>query len=209
MSEDQVQSLRDDIAFIKALAQEGRQAPLLGGSVLVLAGSVFGVASLGHWAIEAGVLVAPQWVFAAMWGVATLIFMVGLFVLNARIDRRPGASSSVNKASGAAWAAVGGAIFTLALAGMIAGQRLDMLPFMAAYFPSLIIALYGTGWLVSGEMASKSWIKFLAFAAFGFSVLLAFAAGDPLQYLLYAAALFALAFVPGLILMREAPTETV
>lgn len=209
MSEDQIQSLRDDIAFIKALAQEGRKAPLLGGSILVLAGAVFGLASVGHWAISAGVLTAPPYMFSVMWGVATLVFLTGLFALNARIDRRPGAASSVNKAAGAAWAAVGGAIFTLGLAGVIVGQRLDMIEYLAAYFPSMIVALYGTGWLVSGEMASKSWIKFLAFAAFGFAVLLAFAAGDPLQYLLYAAALFCLALVPGLILMREAPADVV
>ncbi len=33
MTRDQVQSVHDDIAYMKALAQEGRRAPLLGGSV--------------------------------------------------------------------------------------------------------------------------------------------------------------------------------
>jgi hypothetical protein len=209
MSEDRIQAMKDDIAFMKALAQEGRGAPLLGGSILVLAGAAFGLASLGHWAVATERLDAGPAAYGWMWGAATLIFFVGLVALGARIDRRPGAASSVNKASGAAWAAVGGAIFTLAVAGVVAGRKLDMLPFLSAYFPSMIIALYGTGWLVSGEMASKGWIKFLAFASFGFSVMLAFAAGDPLQYLVYAGALFALALVPGLILMRDASAGAV
>ena len=35
MTRDQVQSVHDDIAYMKALAQEGRQAPLLGGRIPV------------------------------------------------------------------------------------------------------------------------------------------------------------------------------
>ena len=39
---DQNQAIRDDIAFMRALAEEGRQTPLLGGSVLVAVGLIFG-----------------------------------------------------------------------------------------------------------------------------------------------------------------------
>uniref|UniRef100_A0A0N4Z1H6 Peptidoglycan glycosyltransferase n=1 Tax=Parastrongyloides trichosuri TaxID=131310 RepID=A0A0N4Z1H6_PARTI len=46
MTRDQVQSVHDDIAYMKALAQEGRHAPLLGGRILIIAGLVFGVAAL-------------------------------------------------------------------------------------------------------------------------------------------------------------------
>ena len=56
MTQDQLQSIKDDIAYMKALAQEGRQAPLLGGSILIAAGVIFGLASLGQWALLRGLL---------------------------------------------------------------------------------------------------------------------------------------------------------
>ena len=43
MTRDQMQSVHDDIAYMKALAQEGRQAPLLGGFILISAGLIFGL----------------------------------------------------------------------------------------------------------------------------------------------------------------------
>lgn len=209
MSEDQIQTLKDDIAFIKALAQEGRRAPLLGGSILALAGTVFGVASLGHWAIASGVVALPPSAFAWLWIAAMVLFFVGLVTLSGIVNRRPGAASAVNKASSAAWAAVGGSIFTLAVSLGVAAWKIDAPEAIGVFFPSMILTLYGTAWLVSGEMAARGWIKALAFAAFGFAVAVAFAAGDPLQYLMYAAALVCLALLPGLVLMREAPTDTV
>lgn len=208
MTEDRLEALRDDIAFIKALAQEGRRAPLLGGAILMLAGGVFGLASIGHWAVAAGVLAVDASAYAILWITAMAVFFVGLMVLSARINRMPGASAAVNRASSAAWAAVGGAVFTLAVALSVISYKLQSAVIGVA-FPSLILALYGTGWLVSGEMAEKRWIKWLAFASFGFAVAVAFAAGDPVQYLIYAVALVFLAFVPGLILMRGEPSDVV
>jgi len=38
------QTIQDDIAYMRALAQEGRHAPLLAGPVLVTAAVIFGAA---------------------------------------------------------------------------------------------------------------------------------------------------------------------
>ena len=37
MTDDQIKSLRDDITYMKALADEGSRGPLLGGAILVAA----------------------------------------------------------------------------------------------------------------------------------------------------------------------------
>ena len=39
---DQNQAMRDDIAFMRTLAEAGREGPLNGGSILVAAGLIFG-----------------------------------------------------------------------------------------------------------------------------------------------------------------------
>ena len=39
---DQLQNIRDDLAFMRSLAEEGRRAPLIGGSIMAVAGAAFG-----------------------------------------------------------------------------------------------------------------------------------------------------------------------
>jgi hypothetical protein len=59
------QTLQDDIAYMRDLAREGRNAPLLAGPVLVLAAVVFGAASLAQWAIQSGLAQFSPW--ASLW----------------------------------------------------------------------------------------------------------------------------------------------
>src|SRR5665213_710718 len=47
---DTTQTLRDDIAFVRALAEEGRQSPYRGG-ISLAAGVIWGSASLYTWSV--------------------------------------------------------------------------------------------------------------------------------------------------------------
>lgn len=204
MTHEQQQSLRDDIAYMKALAAEGAKTPLLGGWILVSAGLSFGAGSVFHWALVAGVLNLPEAALAVGWGLAGLVFFATLFLVTRRIGRAPGARSPVNKAAGTAWMGVGLSIFALAIALVSLSLRTGVDHFTPT-FPSLIFALYGAGWAVSAAMTGKRWIWAVSIGAWAFSVLVAQFAGDPAQYLVYAAGLVCLATVPGFVLTREEP----
>jgi hypothetical protein len=208
MTDDQIQSLKDDIAFMKALAQEGRRTPLLGGSVLVSAGLIFGFASLGHWAITADVLAVPGYWLAVLWTIATVAFAIALYVLSGRVARKPGAGSPANQAANAAWAGVGGAVFTLGVALVLISIRLQTEIF-SVVIPSLIFALYGAAWVVSGSMARKVWVNWVGYGCWAAAVFVAFFAGDTAQYLIYALCFVFFVTVPGLVLMREEPSDIV
>lgn len=208
MTEDRIQSLKDDIAFMKALAEEGRRTPLLGGSILVSAGLIFGFASLGHWAIVADVLAVPGWGLMALWTVAAAAFMIALYLLSGRAARKPGAGSPTNQAANAAWAGVGGSVFTLAVALVIISIRLQTDVF-SVVFPSLIFALYGAAWVVSGSMARTAWVNWVGYGCWAAAALVAFFAGDSAQYLVYALCFVFFVTVPGLFLMREEPSDLV
>ena len=67
MTDDQTQSLHDDIAYMRAMAQEGRNAPLLSGPIMVAAGVIFGSASLVQWAIQTGLVVVSPWAQLWVW----------------------------------------------------------------------------------------------------------------------------------------------
>lgn len=208
MTDDQMQSLRDDIAYMKIMAQEGSRGPLLGGAILVAAGAIFGGGSIVHYLIESGVLNLPPVAYSIVWGVAFLAFVLALAILSARFKTRPGARSPANRAAGTAWMGVGIAIFVLSISIGVVSWRLGT-PAPTAVFPALILALYGSGWAVSAEMSGQKWLWWLAIGGWVAAPVTVWFIGSPLMWLVYAAGLFGLAFVPGLILMRQEPSDIV
>jgi hypothetical protein len=208
MTRDQVQSVHDDIAYMKALAQEGRRAPLLGGAILITAGLVFGLASLVAYGIDSGILNVPPVAYAFLWGGAMLVFFVILAWQIRKTDRKPGAQSAANRAAGAGWMGVGLGIFVMSLSMAVIGWKVQS-PIPSLIFPSLIFALYGSGWAVSATMSDQKWQWTLAIACWIAAPLIAFLTGSPLMWLAYAAGLFLFALLPGVLLVRQEPSEVI
>lgn len=208
MTDDQMQSVRDDIAYMRGLAHEGRKTPMLGGSILIAAGLIFSAASVAHWAILTGAVNLPLQALSVMWLAATAVFFIALAVLRVGIGRKPGAFSPVNKASGAAWMGVGIGIFVMAIAMSIVSWKVQSaIPVLL--FPSLIFTLYGAGWAVSAKVSDKKWLWWLAVGAWIAAPLIALLTGEPEQYLAYAAGLLILTTLPGVIMVREEPAEVI
>lgn len=208
MTRDQVQSVHDDIAYMKALAQEGRQTPLLGGSILITAGLVFGLASLVNYGIAAGVIGMPSVGYLVLWGGAMLVFFAALIIQTRRCASKPGAQSAANRAASAGWMSVGLAIFVMSLSMGVIGWKTHS-PLVTLIFPSLIFALYGSGWAVSATMSDQKWQWKLAIACWIAAPAIALLTGSPLMWLGYAAGLFAFALVPGILLVRQEPSEVI
>lgn len=208
MTKDQIQSVRDDIAFMRALAEEGTQVPLLGGGISLAAGLIFAAASVAHWAVAQGVLQVPEWALMIVWVGAGALFGVICRWLIKRGNSQPGASSSVNKATGSAWSAVGFAIFTMFLA-LFAMAWATKNGAIFNVFPVLILALYGAAWTVAADLTGRSWIRVVALGSFAAAVIMGLLAASPYLMLAYAAALILLAAVPGLILLRQEPSDTI
>lgn len=208
MTRDQVQSVHDDIAYMKALAQEGRRTPLLGGRILISAGLIFGLASVVAYGIDSGILAVPPVAYAVLWGGALLAFFAILIWQIRQTDRKPGAQSVANRAAGVGWMGVGLAIFVMSLAMSVVSWKMQSdVAFML--FPSLIFALYGSGWAVSATMSDQKWQWRLAIACWIAAPLIALLTGSPLMWLGYAAGLFLFALVPGVLLVRQEPSEVI
>jgi hypothetical protein len=58
-------------------------------------------------------------------------------------------------------------------------------------------------------MSQKPWIRGVALASFAAAVGMGLLAGHPHQMLAYAGSLILLAFLPGLILLRQEPSDTI
>ena len=209
MTDEQMQSVKDDIAFMRALAAEGQRTPLLGGKILAAAGLIFAAASLLYWAMTTGLLNLPHgWGSFGIWMGALAIFLVTLTILNRGIRNKPGAASPTNRASGSAWSAVGFSIFAMGISYAAAGWRLQSEDVMVT-FPSVIFALYGAGWAVAAAMTDKKWLWWVAIGSWAMAPVLGWFAGQPEQYLAYAGALLFLTFLPGVLLTRQEPSDIV
>ena len=208
MTKDQLQSVRDDIAFMRALAEEGSQVPLLGGGISLAAGLIFAAASVGHWMITEGVLRVPPWGVMVNWVAAGVVFGAVCRMLVKRTNSQPGAASPVNKATGSAWSAVGFAIFTMFLA-LFAMAWATGNGAVFNVFPVLILALYGAAWSVAADLTGRLWIRIVALGSFAAAVIMGLLAGSSWLMLAYAAALVLLAAVPGIILLWQEPSDTI
>ena len=208
MTNDQVQAIHDDLAYMRALADEGRRTPLLGGSILIAAGLIYGSAALAHWAVLARVLAVEPVVLNAIWGAAVVGFLIALFVLKARLGGKPGASSTANRASGAAWGGMGGASFAIGLSLFAATYKTGDWIFMAL-FPPVILALYGAAWIVGAALSNLRWMKWVAIGSYAAAAASGLLIGETEQYLLYAVAWIALSVLPGIALVRQEPAEVV
>ncbi|WEK41206.1 MAG: hypothetical protein P0Y50_06260 [Candidatus Brevundimonas colombiensis] len=202
------QAIQDDIAYLRGLAHEGRQAPLLAGPILVTAGVIFGSTSLIHWAIQSGVLRLNPWFQLWIWVVAGAVFAVALTILIGRIKTKPGVRSAGNKAVGAAWEAVGYGIFVTWLALVAMALKTGNWSWMSV-MPTAVLVAYGSAWMIGAAMTRTRWMSMTALAAYVGAVAVAWFVGSPLIYPVYAVVLFAVALVPGLILMRQEPAEIV
>jgi hypothetical protein len=191
-------AIRDDIAFLRSLAEEGRVGSTAGGSVLVAAGVIYAACSVASWA---AITYQLNWsgFFPILWFGGTGLFLVVMNLLKRRLPASGGARSAA-----VTWWASGWAILTIVVSLMIMGARTNAWWIMSAV-PSMILAMYGACWFVAAVLARTPWLHAVAFTAFGAALLNAWYVTDPAtSYLIYAVDLLALLALPGLILMLQA-----
>jgi len=199
---DRIQSLQNDISFLRDLAEGGHSPGLLGGSALVAAGSIYGAASLAHGALVLGLVQgASPWVFPWIWGGATVAFVGAMTLLRRKLGGQSAGMAA--RAAGLAWNAVGWTIFAVFACIAIVGWRThSMAPLLLA--PSLILALYGLAWMIAAGMTRQGWIWRVAIGAYLAAMATAAACASPWVFVLFAAALVLTAILPGLVLIRQA-----
>lgn len=200
---DHSPSAQEDVAYLRNLAHQGANAPIVGGSMLLLAGLIFSGASLISWTVARQFLVVPAMWGNYVWLAAVALFFVCLFVLKGRINGAVGALATNNRAVGAVWRGVGWSIMAFLFAVMAACWRLQI-PAPSAMIAPFVLAVYGIGWMVSAAMSPTKWIYAVAWASFAGAIVMGLLVDSPDLLLAYAAALVLLAALPGFVLMRQA-----
>lgn len=189
---DATQSLSEDIAFIRNLVVDGQNNQFRGG-ISLAAGLIWGTASLYNWAAWSKVVDLPGGMTTANWSWAAAVVLFLLLGIPLGMYRRSG-----NRVVGMAWGAVGAACWTLSAAVWIAAWRTHQ-GVMFTLLPPIIMALYGGAWLVCGAALRKAWQNWIGVLCLLSSLLLAYTAAQPAEYLVFALSLYLFAALPGLL----------
>ena len=205
--------LASEIAYVKTLAEEGRNAPLVGGALYVIWGAVIAAAAMLTYlrivdAIKLGFVGDLGFWIGALsigWGAS--------FLYCRKRGSKPGALTVGNRTATSAWFAVGVyiSIFWAAAVlfrGHFAAAGVDPQTIFGMMFP-VAFGLYGIAFYATATAARLDWMRGFAFAAWIFSVAALYFIDDARHFLVGAAGSLICAVLPGLILMRREPSDIV
>lgn len=200
MNRSQTSSPNDDLAFLRALAEAGRDVPLVCGPYFLVAGCVFALASFAAFGVSLSP--APPVAITGVWLGASVIYAILIARLNRRAAMVAGATATINQAVSTVWMGLGWGIAAMFAGSAILAWRFDNALVWAA-FPSTMLAVYAAGWAATAFIARKRWLKLVTVGAFFASILTALTTGSRWTFLVYGILLLLLLAVPGGILVRQ------
>ena len=191
---------QDDLARLRAIAEQGRGAPLLGGWHLILWGGAMSLALLINWAVIQNILPWPDYALAISWFGIVLVAWAASILLGRRQADKPGAYSVGNRVERTVWMTAGAFLSTLSAALFVRASLDDdpaawrlftmMAPVM---FGAYAISLHASA-VASDNGRSKPYVP----VALAFTAATAFLIGDPAQYLVAAAGIALISIPLGL-----------
>lgn len=205
--------LASELAYVRSLAEEGRDAPLIGGVYYVLWGGLMGLASATVYLATSDVINLGGIGILGVWIAAGLLGWGGTYMLARRTRAKPGAMTLGNKTAQSVWFAVGVMMTVFWGAVMIAHDNFTAFGVPPYFLFSLMFpvgfGVYGVAFYATATAARLGWLKGFAALSWAFSVFSMFLLGKDIQFLTGAAGLFLCAALPGAVLMRREPKEIV
>jgi hypothetical protein len=198
-------SMQDDIAYLRGLAESGRNRPILGGAAQAAAGLVYAGACFVQWAVIVGKVPVADGRSTSnlIWLVASALVAVVTAIFYSGARRKLGTHGGAPTTSfGMAWAACGfGIVVAIADLGFTA-YKLHQPAIIFAIAP-VAFAFYGAAWWVAGAATKRRWMFLASAVSFAVSLTLAIMPVGVDTLLVIAAALFLTLALPGLKLMAD------
>lgn len=214
MSSDAERDLAGEIAYVKTLAEEGRNAPLIGGVFYLIWGVLLAAACLLTWLRVTDVPGVPDFIGGLGFWIVTLAAGWGLcFFVARKVGGKPGAMTIGNQTAKSAWFGVG--IFVLvywfsllAFHGNFEAEGIKPYALFNTMFP-VSFGVYGIAFYATATAARLAWLRGFAVAAWIFSVASLYFLGDARQIIVAGVGSLICAALPGFILMRREPSDIV
>lgn len=197
---DQVSELKQDVAFLRTLAEGSAGAGARDGATLVAIGIVFSLVALEYWAVDAHLTGIPQSWRSWLWLDGLAVFLVTLGFIQWGFKGR--ATGPGSRAISAGWTVLGAAL-GFAVVGLIAAGFRLALPSLAAWvFPIVLFTLFGASWAIAFAVQRRA-RHALASGGCGVAAIACGALiASPLEWLALAAGLVLLVALPGALIIR-------
>lgn len=195
----------DDLDYVKTLAEEGKNAPQLGGRIGIWWGLLLCMTLCIHYFALKGTGPLSIEMIGLAWLSFGIIGSLGSFILGRNMSKKPGASSMNNRVAKALW--TGNTVF-LFVYGLSAGinaalGRIDYIV-MDTMLP-IAFGLYGLTSFVLAQISGDKWQLIPGAIALSFVPISLFLLGKPEIYLAAIAAVICTILIPSLIHMRKEP----
>jgi hypothetical protein len=196
------QSIGEDLAFLRALAEGGGESQWVLGASLLAGGALYGLECFVHGAQGVGWLVLSEAVSVSFAAAITIGFLTVLGWIMWR-HRGARANGVAARALAAAFSAAGAA--TLAMLCVFATLALREQSLMIwMLYPCTVFALQGAAWMVAWMMRRRAWLGVVAFGWLGSAIALSLAIGHELYSFVAGLALVLFMAIPGAVMMRPA-----
>lgn len=204
MNQD-IENARDDLAFMRALAETPEQHNRTMGRALFVAGLIYGVQTFVQWLVEIGTISLPGGGYFAWILGCNLVFLTYLGVMIWR-ERGNKPQSVTRRAYEAAFQAAGLANLAIVLVFVVATMRWNDGGIWYFYTP-IVFAMQGAAWFVFARLRKRAWLGLVAFGWFGAAIGLGLTTHTPTYILVASISLLALLAVPGWVMVRLAKRE--
>jgi hypothetical protein len=194
-------SLKDDLAFLQGLAQDGGKGLARDGFALAAIGLTFGGVCLVYWLVFSGPLAGARLLAPWLWVIA---FAIDVVLVELAKRRLPPATGAAARALSAAWNGVGVSLAAGGLGLSAAAWRLHDAAFVLATFPILLFSLYGAAWGVAYAVKRLGWFAWVGAGCFAAAIAEGLLYRSPHQWLVLSAGLVLLVGLPGLAILKKA-----
>lgn len=206
-------NLQDDLAYVKALAEEGRDTPLVSGVYYALWGGLIGAAALISYAHGLGFMEDARILGYAPFIAAFAIGWIASFAIGRRTGAKPGATTLGNKTASAVWMGVGVFLTAFWCSLFVVHDNFTDAGVPEWFLFNLMFpvsfGVYGVAFYATATAARVGWLRWFALAAWGMTIVTLLLMGSMHQVLAGGIGTLLCAFVPGVLLMRGEPREIV
>ena len=202
-----------DLAYVRTLAEEGRDAPLVGGIYYLIWGGLMGTAALVSYGHFSGLYSLGKFGGLGPWLVAGLLGWILSFTVGRGSNVKPGGSTLGNRTAISTWFAVGIFMTVLWATLMVVHDNFTAygIPryFMFSLMFPISFGVYGIAFFATATASRMPWLNWFAYLSWAFCVVCLFLLVSKHQMLAGALGSFLCAALPGALLMLREPRDTV
>lgn len=198
-----MQAARDDLAFLRAIAEDTGGPPRIMGLHVLAIGAIFGANLIAIWAGLTFDFGLPETWLRWSWAPGAILYIPVVIWLS--IAGRQQAKGPTARLFAAAWAAIGFTCLPIILLTILAASRTGV-PYYEIW-PALSFLLYGGAWAALGVIRRRAWHGAVALGCLATSFAAAMLIGQSTAWLVMGLGLILFMAVPGWAILRIAPKQ--